>query len=63
MTLLKAPSDAAKQIMEALNLPKNTIGFTLRMRVNEVATIEVETYAEQDSVSRLCSVLKRYRLE
>lgn len=61
--LLTAPSEAARQIMRALNLPTNTVAFTLRMRAGEIATLEVETYAEQDGAEELVTVLKRYRLE
>ena len=63
MALLTAPSEAARQIMRALNLPKNTVAFTLRMRVGEIATLDVETYAEADGVEDLATVLRRYKLE
>lgn len=61
--LLSAPSESARQIMQALNLPPQTVAFTLRMRAGEVATLEVETYAPQDGAEDLVNVLKRYRLE
>lgn len=63
MALLTATSEAARQIMRALNLPKNTVAFTLRMRAGEIATLEVETYAAQDGAEELATVLKRYKLE
>lgn len=63
MALLTAPSEAARQIMRALNLPKNTVALTLRMRAGEIATLEVETYAKQEGAEELATVLKRYRLE
>jgi hypothetical protein len=63
MALLAAPSEAARQIMRALNLPPKTVAFTLRMRAGEIATLEVETYAEADGAEELATVLKRYRLE
>lgn len=62
MTLLHGSSDAARQIIRALRLPKNTVGFTLRMRAGEDAILEVETYVEQDRAEELSTVLKRYRL-
>jgi len=37
MKILMAPRDAARQIMDALNLPKNTVAVTFRMRANEAA--------------------------
>jgi hypothetical protein len=63
MAILTAPSDAARKIAAALNLPNNTVAFTLRVRVGEVATLEVESYAEDSGVEELATVLKRYRLE
>lgn len=63
MALLKAPSEAVSQIARALNLPKNTLAFTLRVRAGEIATLEVETYVEQGGVLELATVLKRYKLE
>jgi len=63
MALLTAPSEAARQIMRALNLPPKTVAFTLRMRVGEAATLEVETYAATAGAEELATVLKRYRLE
>lgn len=63
MALLTAPSEAARSIAKALNLPKNTIAFTLRMRVGEVATLEVETHAGQEEGKALATVLQHYRLE
>lgn len=63
MALLTANCDAARQIMRALNLPKNTVAFTLRMRAGEIATLDVETYAEADGANELATVLKRYKLE
>lgn len=63
MAILTAPSTAAGQIAAALKLPKNTVAFTLRVRVDEAATLEVETYAEADGAEELATVLKRYRLE
>ena len=63
MTHLYAPSEAAMQIIRALNLPTNAVAFTLRMRAGEFALVEVETYATQEGVDRLATVLKRYRLE
>ena len=62
MKILMAPSDAARQIMDALNLPKNTVAVTFRMRANEAATLEVETLVQLDGAEELVSVLKRYRL-
>lgn len=55
--------DAAQQILQALKLPKNTVAFTFRMRVGEIATVELEMYAEADGAAPLATVLKRYRLE
>lgn len=63
MTTLTAPSDAANKIAAALKLPKNTVAFTLRVRVGEAATLEVEIYAEASGAEELATVLKRYRLE
>jgi hypothetical protein len=63
MTILIAPSDAANKIAAALRLPKNTLAFTLRVRVGEAATLEVESYAESSGAAELATVLKRYRLE
>lgn len=63
MTLLKAPSAAALEIIRALNLPPRTVAFTLRMRMGEIATLEVETYAEAEGASELATALKRYRLQ
>ena len=63
MPYLTAPSEAARQIMRALNLPKNTVAFTLRMRAGEIATLEVETYAGQEGAEDLATVLRRFKLE
>lgn len=63
MKPLTAPSEAARKIAAALNLPKTTVAFTLRVRVGEVATLEVESYAEASCAEELATVLKRYRLE
>lgn len=63
MTYLKAPSEAVSQIMRALNLPKTTVAFTLRVRYGEAATLEVERYAETSGAEEVATVLKRYRLE
>lgn len=63
MAILTAPSAAAGQIATALNLPKNTVAFTLRVRIGEAATLEVETYADASGAEELATVLKRYRLE
>ena len=63
MAILTAPSAAAGQIAAALNLPKNTVAFTLRVRIGEAATLEVETYADASGAEELATVLKRYRLE
>jgi len=49
--------------MGALNLPKNTVAFTFRMRANEAATLEVETLVQLDGAEELVNVFKRYRLE
>lgn len=62
MTILTAPSDAAKKIGDALGLPKNTVAFTLRVRAGEAAMLEVECYAEDSGAEELATVLKRYRL-
>lgn len=61
--LLTAPSEAVNRIAAALNLPKNTVAFTLRVRAGRVATLEVESLAEASGAEDLASVLKRYRLE
>jgi hypothetical protein len=61
--MLIAPSKAVSQIAEALNLPANTVAFTLRVRVGEPATLEVETYVESGAAETLAVVLRRYRLE
>ena len=63
MDLLVAPSKAAQQIIRALNLPPNTVGFTLRMRAGEVATLEIETYCNSESAEPLATVLKQYHLQ
>lgn len=63
MTILNASSEAAGEILRALNLPNNTISFTLRMRSGEPCKIEVESYVDFDNVKGLTTVLKRYRLE
>lgn len=63
MALLTANSEAAGQILRALNLPEDTIAFTLRMRAGEIATLDIETYAQQEGVTELTTVLKRYKLE
>lgn len=61
--LLTAPSQAVNRIAAALNLPKNTVAFTLRVRAGRVATLEVESLAEASAAEELASVLKLYRLE
>lgn len=63
MPVLKAPSDAAREIIRALNLPRNTVAFTLRMRAGEIAVLEVETHPDETVAANLAPVLKRYRLE
>ena len=63
MAILKAPSAAAGQIAAALNLPNDTVAFTLRVRSGQAATLEVETYADASGADELATVLKRYRLE
>ena len=62
MTLLHTNSTAANELVKALNLPENTIAFTLRMRVGEVATLEVETYVEANEED-LITAIKRYKIE
>jgi hypothetical protein len=61
--MLKAPSKAVSQIAEALNLPANTVAFTLRVRAGELAMLDVETYVEAGGAETLAVVLRRYRLE
>lgn len=63
MKLLKAPSEAAREILRALNLPKKTVGFTLNMRTNELATLDVEMYVEAAAGEELAKVIKRYNLQ
>jgi hypothetical protein len=63
MALLSGKSAAAAQIARALKLPKYTIAFTLHVRAGELATLEVESYAEEECAEELAIVLKRYRLE
>ena len=62
MTILTAPSDGVSKIAAALNLPKTTVAFTLRVRVGEAATLEVESYDEESCAEEIATVLKRYRL-
>lgn len=62
MVALHSNSDAAALIIRALNLPKNTYAFTLKMRAGEIVTVEVESYADPPSIEALAPVLKRYRL-
>lgn len=63
MAALTSNSEAVGLIMRALNLPKNTVAATLRMRSGELVTLEIETVVEDDSLIALASVLNRYRLE
>jgi len=63
MTIIHGTSKAVQEIARALNLPRHTKGFTLRMRAGEIATLEVETYVEADGTKELVKALKRYRLE
>ena len=63
MATLKAPSERARSIAKALNLPKNTVAFTLRMRVGEAATLVVETHPGQEEGRQLAAILQHYRLE
>lgn len=62
MKLLKANSAAARDIMRALNLPEKTVGFTLSMGSDELATLEVEMYVEAAAADELATVIKRYNL-
>jgi hypothetical protein len=63
MKPLTSNSPVAGKIVKALNLPNNTIGFCLRMRVGEAAVLHVESYVEKDCADRLATILKSYRLE
>jgi hypothetical protein len=63
MALLTGSSEAAQLIVRALNLPPETVAFTLRMRAGDPAMLEVETYANADVAEELATVLRRYRLE
>ena len=63
MTHVAAPSKAVGQIMQALNLPANTVAFTLKFRANEIAVLEVETTVKSESVEGLAAALTQYRLE
>jgi len=60
---LKAPSDAARSIAKALNLPKNTVAFTLSMRVGEAAKLVVETQPGQEEGKQLAAILQHYRIQ
>ena len=62
-THVAAPSKAVGQIMRALNLPANTVAFTLKFRENEIAVLEVETTVKSESVEGLATALTQYRLE
>jgi hypothetical protein len=61
--VLTAPSDVAAAIAAALNLPDKTYAFTLRIRVGEAATVEVEFYPDEQSGAALVPLLKRYHLQ
>lgn len=52
-----------QQLCDALDLPKYTIGFTLRARVGELVTIECE-YVPEDRLQtgRILSELAQYNL-
>ena len=63
MALLSGNSAAASQIARALKLPENTVAFTMQIRAGKIATLEVESYAEEECAEELATVLKRYRLE
>lgn len=63
MAFLMAPSEAAQQIVDAMNLPKGTVAFTFSMRTGECAMLTIESYIEQDVAEELATILKRYRLE
>lgn len=38
----------SQDLLKALGLPKQTIGFTLRCRYDEIVTVECEYYADGD---------------
>lgn len=63
MALLKAPSQAASEIVEALGLPKKLVSFRLEMEVDDVATVTVRYYLEDDRLNELIPILKRYALQ
>lgn len=51
MPLLAGNSEAIRQLCTFLGLPNNVVAFTLRVRVGELARIEVEQYVEEPPAS------------
>lgn len=62
MTMLLG-QDIGKELCDALGLPKNTIGFTLRAWVGHCVTVECEYYPEGKEVARALAKFKLIRPE
>ncbi len=63
MTLMRAPSEAVREILRALDLPPRTVALTLHIRTGQIVQLEVEMLVEAKAGEQLAKVLKRYRLQ
>jgi hypothetical protein len=65
MTGHKLDPTLGQKLVAALDLPKNTTGFNLRVRVDSIPTITVRYYPEPLMIGDdddLISIIKRYEL-
>lgn len=53
-----------RQLCELLNLPDNTVAFTLRGRAGELPTLEIETYVGIDQKKKeIITKTQEFKLE
>lgn len=60
---IKSGTELGGKLLEILGLPKNTVAFTLRCAVNEIATVTCEYYPEFTGQEGFDTVFGEYRLE
>jgi hypothetical protein len=61
-SILNSDSHGAAQIAAALGLPKNTIGFSLKIEAGKPALLHASMHVEDSAAAELTEVLKRYEL-
>lgn len=46
MSIVTGDDPLIQQLITLLNIPKNTVGFTIKARINEVVKVECEYYPD-----------------